>query len=192
MNIDLIVNEIKKGKIIVFPTDTVYGIGCYPYLRESVQKIYQIKKRNLDKKLPILGYSKKDLEKIVKFDKTANDLAKKFWPGPLTMILKIKDNRLKNSLNLKEELAVRIPKNDCVQKILKECKFLIGTSANISGNTSYTNPNECIKYITGYDIFIDGGIISSLGESTIVKIQKDNFEIIREGIISRQDIINAL
>ena len=74
--------SFRHGGIIIFPTDTIYGIGCNPYNEESVDRIYQIKKRDRTKLLPVLGYSKNDLEKIVDFDDIANKIIDKFWPGP--------------------------------------------------------------------------------------------------------------
>ena len=79
---------VKRGGLVVFPTDTVYGLGCDPRNPKSVESIYQIKKRGESKNLPILGYSKEEISKIAIFDKVSNKIADKFWPGPLTLVLK--------------------------------------------------------------------------------------------------------
>ena len=163
------IDTIKKGGTIVFPTDTVYGIGCDPYNEKAVKLVYKIKKRDPEKLVPILGYSKKELSKIAFFNEKANKIAEKFWPGQLTMVLNLKDEKLKQVLNLGKKIAVRVPNNSCILSILKECKFIVGTSANLSGTQSFNNPDECINQIVGYDLFVDGGIISSNGESTIVE-----------------------
>ena len=84
---------IRDGGIVVFPTDTVYGIGCDPYKKKSVDRIYQIKGRVKTKPFPVLAYSFDEASKIVEFDKDSKKIAKKFWPGPLTLILKLKDQR---------------------------------------------------------------------------------------------------
>jgi L-threonylcarbamoyladenylate synthase len=146
-DISLATKVINSGGIVVFPTDTVYGIGCDPYNHEAVRSLYKIKKRKETKPFPIIGYSKNDLEKI----------------------------------------AVRVPNNQCVLSLLKECKLLVGTSANISGSNSFTNPDEC-KNLSGYDLFIDGGVISSKGESTIIEIQEDKIKIVRKGSVSEEEI----
>ena len=76
-------------------------------------------------------------------------------------------------------------------KLLEKCNLLVGTSANISGNTSFTNPDECIKNIKNYDIFLNGGTITSKGESTIIEIENEKIEIVREGVLKKEEIIRT-
>lgn len=189
--INIAVRTIKNGGTIVFPTDTVYGLGCDPYNENAVKLVYSIKKRDKEKLVPVLGYSKKDLSEIAFFNDSANKLAEKYWPGKLTMVLNLKDKKLKNTLKLDKKIAVRVPNNQCILSILKECKVIVGTSANLSGTQSFNNPNECIKQISNYDLLVDGGIIPNSGESTIVEIDKE-LKILREGMISKKDIMDLL
>ena len=179
---------IKKGGIAIFPTDTVYGIGCNPYNINAVKKIYEIKSREKIKSLPVLAYSLDIVKEITCIDSFTEKIIKKYWPGPLTLILKLTDKKLKKSLKLDKKIAVRIPDSKCTLKLLEKCGLLVGTSANISGNSSYTNPNECIKNIKNYDIFLNGGTITSKGESTIIEIENDKIKIIREGVLKIKDI----
>lgn len=180
---------INKGGIAIFPTDTVYGIGCDPYNKESVKKIYDIKSRDISKSVPVLAYSKEVAAKIVHFDKLSKKIIEKFWPGPLTIILKLTDEKIKKSLNLKDKIAIRVPNNKCTLELLKKCNFLVGTSANISGDLPYTNPDECFKNLHNYDIFIDGGTITSESESTIIEIEDEEIKIIREGSLTKEEIL---
>ena len=179
---------IKKGGIAIFPTDTVYGIGCNPYNINAVKKIYEIKSREKIKSLPVLAYSLDIVKEITCIDSFTEKIIKKYWPGPLTLILKLTDKKLKKSLKLDKKIAVRIPDSKCTLKLLEKCGLLVGTSANISGNSSYTNPNECIKNIKNYDIFLNGGTITSKGESTIIEIENEEIKIIREGVLKMENI----
>ena len=179
---------IKKGGIAIFPTDTVYGIGCNPYNINAVKKIYEIKSREKIKSLPVLAYSLDIVKEITCIDSFTEKIIKKYWPGPLTLILKLTDKKLKKSLKLDKKIAVRIPDSKCTLKLLEKCGLLVGTSANISGNSSYTNPNECIKNIKNYDIFLNGGTITSKGESTIIEIENEKIKMIREGALKIKDI----
>ncbi len=188
--INVVVKSIKNGEIVIFPTDTVYGIGCDPYNKKSVEKIYKIKNREKGKLFPVLGFSKNELSKIAKFDDTANKIIEKFWPGQITLILPLIDKKLKVSMNLEDKVAVRIPNNNCILAVLEECKLIVGTSANISGFNSFSDPDECEKNMSNYDIFLDGGKISSKGESTIVEINQRGIEIQRKGSISKEEILN--
>ncbi|MEK6956699.1 MAG: L-threonylcarbamoyladenylate synthase [Thermoproteota archaeon] len=187
--VEIAVTSIHNGGVIVFPTDTVYGLGCDPYNHEAVKKIYKIKKRESSKLFPILAYSKKELSDIVVFDEKSNKIAEKFWPGQVTLVLKIKDKKIKKSMNAQSKIAVRVPNNSCALALLKECKLLVGTSANISGMRSFTNADDCLENISGYDIFVDGGTITSSGESTIVEVDDDKLAIHREGAVSKMEIM---
>ena len=182
---------INQGGVAVFPTDTVYGIGCNPYNKDSVRKIYEIKSRDISKPLQVLVYSKEIAEKIAFFDEFTKKIVEKFWPGPLTVILKLTDESLKRSLNVTDKIAIRVPNHKCTLEILKNCNFLVGTSANISGHSSFTNPDECFNNIQKYDVFVDGGTITSKAESTIIEIENEQIKIIREGALSHEEILES-
>ena len=180
---------INQGGIVVFPTDTVYGIGCDPYNKDSVRKIYEIKSRKISKPFPVLVYSKDIAERIAFFDEFTKKIVERFWPGPLTVILKLTDENLKESLNVTDKIAIRVPNHKCTLELLKKCNFLVGTSANISGHSSFTNPDECFNNFRKYDVFVDGGIITSKSESTIIEIENEEIKIIREGALSHEEIL---
>jgi len=182
---------VSRGGIIVFPTDTVYGIGCNPYNKEAVKKIYKIKSRDIMKAVPVLTYSIETAQKIVEFDQYTKKIVKKFWPGPLTVILKVTDKKIKESLNLENKIAIRVPDHKCTLELLKKCNFLVGTSANISGDLPHTDPNKCLKNIKNYDVFVDGGVITSKGESTIIEIENEQIKIIREGSLTKDEILQS-
>ena len=183
------VEIIENGGVIIFPTDTVYGIGCNPYNANAVKKIYQIKSREKTKSLPVLASSIEIVKQITIMDEFTEKIVKKYWPGPLTLILKLKDKNLKKSLNLEDKIAVRIPNSVCTLKLLNKCNLIVGTSANVSGDSSFTNPQECIKNIKNYDVFVDGGTITSKGESTIIEIENEKIHVIREGALKKEDIV---
>ena len=183
-----VVEIFKNGGVIVFPTDTVYGIGCDPYNENAIKKIYEIKSRDKIKSLPVLAYSIDIVKQIVMMDKLTEKIVEKYWPGPLTLILKLKDQKLKKSLNLEDKIAIRIPNSECTLKLLKECNLLVGTSANVSGDSSFTDPQKCIENLKNYDAFVDGGTITSKGESTIIEIENEKIHVIREGALKKEDI----
>ncbi len=182
-------DTIKKGGVVVFPTDTVYGIGCDPYNHEAVNRIYQIKGRGKIKQLPVLAYSKKDIEKIAFFDEKSEKIADKFWPGPITLILKVKDKKIEVSLGLEGRIAVRVPNHPCTLDLLKKCRLLVGTSANFSGQPSFDDSKEISSKFSGYDILLDGGKIADSCESTIVHVVSNELKIVREGKIKSESLV---
>ena len=187
-----ITQAIKNGKVVIFPTDTVYGIGCNPYDQKAVNRIYRVKKRDEVKPLPVLGYSKQVLENIVKFDEITDRIADKFWPGQLTIVLPLKDDKLKQISGGSATLAVRVPNNKCILSFLKECKLIVGTSANISGKKPFTDPQNLQNEAPDCDLFLNGGIIQSSGESTIIEIKNGNIKILRNGGVTETDLVREL
>ena len=189
--IDHIIRSYKKGQIIVFPTDTVYGIGCDPFNKKSISKIFTLKRRMGKKRFPILGLSMMELKKIVEFNSNAEKIAERFWPGQVTLLLPIKKEVMEKIEN-NGKLAVRVPNNECILSILKQCKLIIGTSANISGEKSILDSDECKIKLSEIDVLVDGGKISNLGESTIIDFFDDRIKIIREGCISKDEIESTI
>ena len=189
--INQIVKSYKNGKIIAFPTDSVYGIGCDPFNKDSITRIYELKKRNGRKRFPILGLSKMELEKIVEFNSDAEKISKRFWPGQVTLLLPIR-KEITSKIENNGKIAVRVPDNSCILGILNQCKLIIGTSANISGEKSILDSNELEIKLPEVDILVNGGKIISSGESTIVDFIDNKLKIIREGSISKDEIMNAL
>lgn len=180
---------VKSGGTIVFPTDTVYGLGCDPYNPQAVQTIYRIKGRRESERLPVLGISIREISRIAFLDKFSKKIADNFWPGPVTLILKIKDYEIAKSLNLTSKIAVRIPNHPCALALLRECKLLVGTSANRSGSTSFGDPTEITNKLKGFDVLLDGGKITKPKESTIVEVNENRLKIIRRGKISEQELL---
>ncbi len=182
---------IKDGGIAIFPTDTVYGMGCDPYDKKAVERIYKIKSRDRTRPLPVLTYSIETAERIVQLDQFTRRIVEKFWPGPLTLVLKVTDDRIKESLCLEDKIAIRVPDHRCTLELLKRRNFLVGTSANTSGNTSHTDPSRCLGDLEDYDVFVDGGVIASKGESTIIETEGEEIRMIREGSLAKTEILQS-
>ena len=186
-----VVEVYEKGGVIAFPTDTVYGLGCDPFNSNSTSKIFELKNRDGGKKFPILSISKNELEKIVEFTPDAEKIAERFWPGQVTLLLPIR-KEVSNKIENNGKLAVRIPGNECILSILKQCKLIVGTSANISGEKSILDSNELKIKLPKVDVLVDGGKIVSSGESTIIDFDNGELKIIREGSISKESIEKVL
>jgi len=190
--INLAATTIKNGGAVVFPTDTVYGIGCDPRNAKAIEAIFRIKKRRESKQLPVLGYSKEEVSKIAVFDDISNKIADRFWPGQVTLVLKLKDKEIKKAMNLNDKIAVRVPSHPCVLALLKECKLIVGTSANFSGLPAFSDSKKVQENFSGYDVFLDGGTISNSTSSTIVEVKDGILRILRQGKITKEEIINSL
>lgn len=180
-------HTVSKGGTIIYPTDTVYAIGCNPFNADAVAAIYKIKKRDSSKQMPILCATSNDAWKLVDVQKDERSRVEKFWPGALSIVAPLHNTKLIDTLMLSDnKIAVRVPAGNCTRKILDACGPLVGTSANISGST----PTQSPDYIENLDadLLIDGDTIRSSGKpSTIIEIG-NTLQIIRKGAISAGEL----
>ncbi len=184
---------VKAGGVVVFPTDTVYGIGCDPYNDSSVLRIFAIKGRQKDNPLPVLAASAKDAEKLVKLNGAGKKLADRFWPGSLTIVAPLADYKISDAILAgRRSLAVRVPANKCMLNLLSMCKYLVGTSANPSGKQSPRSAQEVA--LVGYDaLLVDKDSALAGVESTIIDVTDVVApRITRQGAISAAEIEKTL
>ena len=193
LNYELAGKELKNGKLIVFPTDTVYGIGANYKDSEAMDKIYEYKNRDRNKPLILLISKQEYLEKIADFDKNKlKKIADEFWPGALTLILN-KNMDECNKLNPEfTSVGVRIPNNKIALEIIENAGGIIAsTSANISDKETPTNYNELDKeFIKKVDYVVKEENTHIGIASTIIDMTGDKIKILREGIIKKGDILD--
>jgi L-threonylcarbamoyladenylate synthase len=184
---------IKSGGVVIYPTDTIYGIGCDPYNDLAVKRIFTIKGRDEKKPLPILTSSICEAERIVLLGRAGRMLAERYWPGALTIVAPIIDHRISPGIRAgSSSLAVRVPANNCVLLLLHHCTYLVGTSANLSGERTMKSAQEVLNSgLEGYDALLDGGTVEKGVESTIVSVE-GNPKILREGAIKSREILHLI
>jgi len=189
------VGLISKGGLVVYPTDTVYGLGCDPFNAEAVEKIFRVKGRS-GKPLPILVSSIKKAEQLVNLGKVGLTLASNFWPGALTIVAPIRRGvSLPEALTSgSEKLGVRFPNHECALRLIEGAGgFLVGTSANRSGEKPPLTVDEAVRSLKyGVDIFLDGGKVTLGKESTVLDVCGEKPVVIREGAISKGKIFGVL
>jgi len=190
--IKIVSEHIKNGGLVIFPTETVYGIGTNGFSSDSVLKIFEAKGRKADNPL-ILHISNKDMLKtcVKNVNEIESKLIDNFWPGPLTIIF-YKKEIVPNivSANL-DTVGVRMPSNKIANLLIKYAGVPIAApSANISGSPSGTNINDIKdEFRDKVDYIIDGGD-SKIGlESTVVRVINDTIYILRPGFITKEDLL---
>lgn len=186
MNIDRIVSELKKGNIVITPTDTVYGILADASNENAVKKVYDAKKREYSK--PFILYVS-DKEMLYKYTKDLNNLEKelidKYTPGKLTIILNKNENI--SDIVTKDTVGIRIPDNkDLIEIIKRVGNPLITTSANISSKETITSIDKIESEMLDKISYIeDGGEITAL-PSTIIKVTDNKIEFLRDGDLANK------
>ncbi len=183
------VDILIEGGIIVYPTDTFYGLGVKFDREDSLQKLYKIKQRPDEKALPLIIGSRDLLTHIVSsINDQAVSLMNRFWPGPLTLLLPAKEYLSGYITAGTNSVAVRIPGESFALRLAQYARFPItATSANPSGKLPAQDTETVVKYFGDtIDLIIDGGPTKGTLPSTIVDVRGKNIEILREGAIKRE------
>ena len=199
--LDIAVENIIEGKIIAFPTNSVYGLGGDPFNLDVINRLYEIKFRDRSKGFLLLASDINEARKIAEFNDIAYKLAEQYWPGQLTLVLKKKNYDVippEVTAN-KNTVGLRVPENEIILEILNILKskgrlgVIIGTSANYSGEPPCISGEEVAKRIlTPIDLIIDGGKSESQLSTTIVDCTTEHPKFLRFGKITEEEILEFL
>ena len=168
---------LRQGWVIIIPTDTVYGVAACLENTKAVEMLRRIKNRSADKPVPILASDCTKIENIkAQFGKNARELARRFWPGPLTIVLPVNDGWE----------GFRIPDHPVALAIIKAAGGLLRvTSANLSGHSPALTADAALNELgNGVKLAVDSGPAPGGRPSTVVKIENEKAVILREGAIS--------
>ena len=189
-SIQIAAKLIKEGKLVAFPTETVYGLGANALDPLAVAKIFEVKERPSFDPLIIHIADINDLKKLTNTtDDRVYKLAEKFWPGALTMVLPkstLVPDIVTSGL---DTVGIRMPANEIALQLIKKSGCPIAApSANKFGRISPTTAQHVKKQLPDIDFVIDGGRTDVGVESTIIKLFENGFRILRNGIITREEI----
>lgn len=184
---------VLEGGLIAYPTDTVYGLGCNPFDEDTVDRLVKAKER-VKGSLPILVSSLEDAGRLGEISDLAARLAERFWPGPLTLVVPPRTKFPSRVTRDTLVVGLRIPDHETALRLIRECGgALIGTSANISGRPSLRTAEEVVRELDRrVDLVLDGGAAPLGRESTVVRVLGEESTVLRDGAISRDDILKTL
>ncbi|MBL0701212.1 MAG: threonylcarbamoyl-AMP synthase [Desulfosarcina sp.] len=189
------VNIIRKGGIIAFPTKGLYGIGADAFNFKAVKRIFDIKRRPLNKPVLVLINDLKDLDRLATHvPKTAKLIIDAFWPGNITIVFKAKEALPDNLTAGSGKVGVRLPVHKVSRALVARINGPItGTSANISGKMGCSNVEDMdISIIDKLDLILDAGHLKGGPGSSVIDVTLDPPEILREGEISEKKILNII
>ena len=183
---------VQAGKLIVFPTDTLYGLACDPTNPAALRDIYAAKSRSTLKALPVLIGTLEQLDQLVEnIPPQAQRLMERFWPGALTLVLP-KQAHLPSELTPYPGLAVRMPNHPFALELLQALGPLAVTSANLSDQTNPQTAQEVFAQLTGrVDLILDGGKLKIGQASTIVDCTGAEPVLLRAGPIPFETLLQA-
>lgn len=182
-NLAKAIKIVKNGGIIIFPTDTAFGIGCRIDKADSVARLFKLRKRPTEKAVPVLASSIEMAKKYAEFSESAEKLAKKYWPGGLTLVLKNKKVP-QVVIGGGSTVGLRMPNhNSTLQLIRKVGVPIVGCSANFAGEkTPYKMSELDFELISLVDLVLPGRC-SVKKSSTVVDLSSSKIKIIREGAV---------
>lgn len=192
-SVNLVINALKNGEVVAFKTDTIFGFSCLASNRRACAKLQELKKRENKPFIILLG---KDMD-INRYVKNISIQAKKimdsFWPGPLTIIFESGYDFCKEITCGKNTIGIRIPDHELTQSIINGVgEPIVSTSVNISGKSFLNNELDILKAFSGKIPYIVKDSSSGNSSSTIISGLNGEINILREGCIKKDEIINFL
>jgi len=185
---------VKDGGLVVYPTDTVYGMGCDPFNIKAVERVFKVKGERKEKPLPILASDIECIAKIAYMNEKARKIAEKHWPGPLTLVVP-KKLALPSIVTCGlKSVGVRIPNHTVAIQLISLCDgLLVGTSANKTGRKAPNTAQEAIEQLGKLvDIVLNGGPAPLHQESSIIDLTARRPKMLREGPVKLTEALNAL
>lgn len=182
---------LKAGKLVAFPTDTVYGIGADVFNEKAVQQIFAVKKRGPDKPLQVLISRRSDLQDIAEDHSEVLDrLMSEFWPGPLTLVMKAKEDFPRQVRCGRDTIGVRMPSNTVALRLIEAFgRPIAATSANISGHPDPVDAADVMKHLGGkVHLILDGGSTPGNTPSTVLDISVYPPVVLRQGKLAIEDL----
>ena len=189
------IDVLMNGGIVAYPTETFYGLGVKFDREDSLEKLHVIKQRPHEKALSVIIGSREFIDHLaLSINDNAECLMKRFWPGPLTLIVSAKEDVSTFITGGTHTVAVRIPGESFALRLAECARFPItATSANLSGKPPARDAETVVEYFgDAIDLIIDGGPTKGKLPSTIVDVTGENLHIVREGMIKRQVLLRAL
>jgi L-threonylcarbamoyladenylate synthase len=194
-NLSQAIAALGRGDVIVFPTETLYGLGADALNFAAVDKVFQLKGRDLRNPIPVLVSDLLMLDALVsEISPLAKQLMACFWPGPLTLVLPARDDIPRPLVNTSGGVGVRISSQPLARKLVDKLgRPITATSANPSGQPAARTAAQARAYFSGaVEIFIDGGKLTSPSPSTVAEVVGEKVAIIRHGAIGAADLRNAV
>lgn len=189
------VNALQHGNVIVFPTETLYGLGADALDGAAVEKIFRLKGRDPNQPIPVLVADSEMLHALITdISPLALKMTERFWPGPLTLVLPARQDIPKPLLNASGGVGVRISSQPIATKLVRALgRPLTATSANPAGKEPARTIEAAKNYFNGaVNVFLDGGTLTSKIGSTVVEVTANKIKIIREGDIAASELRRVL
>lgn len=193
LDVETVVGELRKGHLVVYPTETLYGLGANALDEAAVKRVFIAKNRPFDMPISIAVSDTQMMENVAVVDPVSRKLAQKFMPGPITLVLKKKPKVPDLVTAATDEVGIRMPRHPLALKIISKFGPITSTSANMHSRPDPVSIRTTVKEMGDVvSVYLDCGSTKLGKHSTIIAIHDGNLEVIRQGVISVKEIEAAL
>jgi len=189
------VEVLRRGGLVAFPTDTVYGVAAHGFQAQAIERLYEAKIRPRDKAIPLLLAGVEDLSRVARqVSEAARRLAERFWPGGLTLVLPRAEDLPPVLTAGGDSVAVRVPDHPVALRLIRDVGApLATTSANLSGGPDPVTAEDVLRQLGGrIELILDGGACPGGVPSTVLDLTADPPRVLREGPVSREALSETL
>jgi tRNA threonylcarbamoyl adenosine modification protein (Sua5/YciO/YrdC/YwlC family) len=182
---------VRRGLLVVLPTDTIYGVGALPRSHGGVAGVFEAKGRPMDRPIPVLAASADDLYDVVVFDERARAVAAALWPGPLSLVLERRPDWRYDLGGNQATIAVRVTRNEVARRLLERTGPLAVTSANVSGEPPAKTVDEARAALGDrVTVYLDGGPCTDEPSSVVSLVGE--VRLLREGSVSLEQVQSVI
>jgi L-threonylcarbamoyladenylate synthase len=187
------VELLKGGRVVAFPTDTLYGLAVDPRNPRALERLMALKGRATEKTVALVAASLEQARQVAVFDGNALLLAAQFWPGPLTLVVPALTDVLEPVRSALGLVGVRVPAHPVACALARLAGTpLTATSANPSGSPATADPDEVAERLQAVDAIVDAGVLAGGLPSTLVQLDHGGVTVLREGAIAGARVLESL
>ncbi len=186
--------SIRSGRIVVYPTDTFYGLAADPRNAAAIDRLFEVKGRDRRQPSPLIASSLEQAGEAVELNDVARALAERFWPGPLSLVLPARTVIQRSALGGHDTAAIRVPAQSIARALASAATFCItATSANLSGRPpARSSADLSSALLERVDVVLDGGRAPGGAPSTIVDVTTDVPRLVRTGAVAWERVLESL
>ena len=193
MALDAAVRVLREGGVVAYPTDTLYGLAVDPRNAAAIARLFTLKGRPETSALTLIATDVDQARQVAAFDAVAERLARRWWPGPLTIVLPAREALSRELLAGGTTVGVRVPANDVARALASAFDFCItATSANRSGEPAAVTPDDVVHGVPGVDALVDAGPAPGGEPSTIVRTMDAGLTLLRAGALPWDRVLESL
>jgi L-threonylcarbamoyladenylate synthase len=188
-DLERVVGVLRKGQLVVYPTETLYGLGANALDETAVKRVFIAKKRPFDMPISIAVSDVQMMENVAVLDSVSRKLAQKFMPGPITLVLKKKPKVPDLVTAATDEVGIRMPDHQIALKVIHKFGPITSTSANVHARPDPVSVKSTVKEMgDSVSVYLDCGSTKLGQHSTIIAVHNEEMEVIRQGVIPVKEI----